>query len=246
MTNQSFSLEGSRALVTGGASGIGCAIAEGLRDAGARVAITVHRRKPETPFEAMLEADLGSLGAKEAASLVDRTVDALGGLEILVNNAGIVLRDQAVDYTEADWRQVMQINLDAAWFLAQATGRHMIEHGQGKIVNVASVLSHEGGIFVPAYAASKHALAGITRALANEWAPKGVNVNAIAPGYTATENTRTIFEDPERSRALLARIPAGRFAEASEMAGAAVFLCSKAASYCHGTIIAVDGGWLAR
>jgi len=237
-----------RALVTGGASGIGLAIAEGLQQAGATVAITVHNRRPSgrQRFAAVIETDLGSLDAGGAAGLVERTVNELGGLDILVNNAGIILRDAATEYSQDDWRKVMQVNLDAAWYLSQAAGRQMLAHGGGRIVNVASVLSEQGGLFVPAYTASKHAIAGITKALANEWADKGVNVNAIAPGYTITTNTQAIREDEERARSLLARIPAGRFAEAKEMAGAAVFFCSPAASYCHGAFLAVDGGWLAR
>lgn len=242
-----FDLSGMNALVTGGASGIGLAVASGLRGAGARVAITVHSRRPDEPFDAMLEADLGDLDANGAETLVGRCVAELGGLDILVNNAGIILRDNAVDYSENAWRSVMQLNLDAAWFLSQAAGRRMLAHGRGgRIVNVASVLSEQGGLYVPAYTAAKHALAGITKALANEWAAHGINVNAIAPGYTITTNTAAIREDEERARALLARIPAGRFAEPGEMAGAVIFFCSKAASYCHGSLLAVDGGWLAR
>ncbi|MEO0634188.1 MAG: SDR family oxidoreductase, partial [Pseudomonadota bacterium] len=145
-----------------------------------------------------------------------------------------------------DWRRVLSINLDSVWLLSQAAGRRMIEQGAGKIVIVASVLSAQGGLRVPAYASSKHAVLGLTRALCNEWAPHGVNVNAIAPGYTATDNTQALRDDPERSKALLERIPAGRFAEPSEIAGAAVFLASDAASYCHGSVVTVDGGWLAR
>ncbi|MEZ5826514.1 MAG: SDR family oxidoreductase [Geminicoccaceae bacterium] len=195
----------------------------------------------------MLEVDLEKLDPDGARRLVERTAGELGGLDILVNNAGIILRDQAVDYSEQAWRNVMQVNLDAAWFLSQAAGRHMLAQGQGgRIVNVASVLSEEGGLYVPAYVAAKHALSGLTKALANEWAAHGINVNAIAPGYTITANTRAIREDEERARSLLSRIPAGRFAEPEEMAGAVLFFCSKAASYCHGSFLAVDGGWLAR
>lgn len=145
-----------------------------------------------------------------------------------------------------EWRRVMSVNLDSVWLLSQAAGRHMVAKGAGKIITVASVLSHQGGLRVPGYASSKHAVLGLTRALCNEWAPHGVNVNAIAPGYTATDNTQALRDDPDRSRALLERIPAGRFADPSEIAGAAVFLASDAATYCHGSTITVDGGWMAR
>jgi 2-deoxy-D-gluconate 3-dehydrogenase len=173
-------------------------------------------------------------------------VAALGGLDILVNNAGIIHREDSEDMAFEDWRRVLSVNLDSVWLLSQAAGRRMLAQGAGKIVIVSSVLGSQGGLRVPAYASSKHAVIGLTRALCNEWAPHGVNVNAIAPGYTATDNTQALRDDPERSKALLDRIPAGRFADPSEMAGAAVFLASDAAAYCHGSVVTVDGGWLAR
>ncbi len=250
-----FDLSGRRALVTGGATGIGRGIALGLAAAGADVAITYRSHRPEETLEqiealgvrsASLEADFANLDQAAAADLIGRAIDGLGGLDILVNNAGIIHREASVEMALADWRRVLAVNLDAVWLLAQAAGRHMVEQRSGKIVIVSSVLGSQGGLQVPAYTSSKHAIIGLTRALCNEWAPYGVNVNAIAPGYTATDNTQALRDDPERSRALLARIPAGRFADAAEMAGAVVFLASDAASYCHGSVVTVDGGWLAR
>ena len=250
-----FSLEGRRALVTGGAAGIGAAIARGLAAAGADVALVYHSRPPDQVLDEIrrlgrtahgLAGDLSSLDEAGAEALVAEAQASLGGLDILVNNAGIIHRSPALEHGFADWRRVLAVNLDAAFLLAQAAAQRMVPGGFGRIINVASVLSFEGGVTVPGYAASKHAILGLTRALANEWAASGVNVNAIAPGYTATANTAALREDAARSAALLARIPAGRFAAPEEMAGAAVFLASPAASYVHGTVIAVDGGWLAR
>jgi len=250
-----FDLSGRRALVTGGATGIGRGIALGLAAAGANVAITYRSHRPEGTLEeieafgvrsASLEADFANMDGAAAANLVGVAVDRLGGLDILINNAGIIHREASVDMAVADWRRVLAVNLDAVWLLSQAAGRHMVEQRSGKIVIVSSVLGSQGGLQVPAYTSSKHAIIGLTRALCNEWAAHGVNVNAIAPGYTATDNTRALRDDPDRSRALLARIPAGRFADPAEMAGAVVFLASDAASYCHGSVVTVDGGWLAR
>jgi 2-deoxy-D-gluconate 3-dehydrogenase len=181
-----------------------------------------------------------------AERVVGFASEALDGLDILVNNAGIIHRGDAVDMALDDWRRVLSVNLDSVWLLSQAAGRRMVAQAGGKIVIVSSVLGSQGGLRVPAYASSKHAVIGLTRALCNEWARHGVNVNAIAPGYTATDNTQALRDDPDRSRALLERIPAGRFAEPSEIAGAAVFLASDAAAYCHGSVVTVDGGWLAR
>ena len=250
-----FSLDGRRALVTGGAAGIGAAIARALAAAGADVALVYHSRPPDPVLDEIqrmgraahaVAADLSSLDEAAAEALVGEAEAAMGGLDILVNNAGIIHRAPALEHGFADWRRVMAVDLDAVFLLAQAAARRMVPQGSGRIVNVASVLSFEGGVLVPGYAAAKHGLVGLTRALANEWAASGVNVNAIAPGYTATANTAALREDAERSAALLARIPAGRFAEPEEMAGAAVFLASDAASYVHGAVLAVDGGWLAR
>jgi 2-deoxy-D-gluconate 3-dehydrogenase len=250
-----FDLTGRRALVTGGATGIGESIALALASAGADVALTYHSHAPEEvqgKIEAMgrksvaVKADFNGMDEIAARQVVDFAKEALGGLDILVNNAGIIHREDSTEMPLEEWRRVMSVNLDSVWLLSQAAGRHMVALGTGKIITVASVLSHQGGLRVPGYASSKHAVLGLTRALCNEWAPYGVNVNAIAPGYTATDNTQALRDDPDRSRALLERIPAGRFAEPSEIAGAAVFLASDAAKYCHGSTITVDGGWMAR
>ncbi|WP_417209583.1 glucose 1-dehydrogenase [Antarctobacter sp.] len=250
-----FDLTGRKALVTGGATGIGEGIALALAAAGADVALTYRSHQPEETLRkiegmgrtaAAVQADFTGMDEPAASEVTDFAKDALGGLDILVNNAGIIHREESVDMPLDDWRRVLSVNLDSVWLLSQAAGRHMVARGAGKIVIVASVLSSQGGLRVPAYAASKHAVLGLTRALCNEWAPHGVNVNAVAPGYTATDNTQALRDDPDRSKALLDRIPAGRFAEPSEIAGAAVFLASDAASYCHGSVVTVDGGWLAR
>jgi 2-deoxy-D-gluconate 3-dehydrogenase len=250
-----FDLTGRKALVTGGATGIGEGIALALAGAGADVALTFRSHQPEATLAriesigrraAAVQADL--LGMDEAAAerVVGFASEALDGLDILVNNAGIIHRGDAVETALDDWRRVLSVNLDSVWLLSQAAGRRMVAQAGGKIVIVSSVLGSQGGLRVPAYASSKHAVIGLTRALCNEWARHGVNVNAIAPGYTATDNTQALRDDPDRSRALLERIPAGRFAEPSEIAGAAVFLASDAAAYCHGSVVTVDGGWLAR
>lgn len=250
-----FDLSGRRALVTGGATGIGEGIALGLAAAGADVALTYRSHQPEdtiAQIEAMgrrgaaVQADFSGMDEAAADKVVTFASDALGGLDILVNNAGIIHRDDAVDMTLDDWRRVLSVNLDSVWLLSQAAGRRMVAQGAGKIIIVSSVLAAQGGLRVPGYTASKHAVTGLAKALCNEWAGQGINVNAIAPGYTATDNTQALRDDPDRSRALLERIPAGRFAEPSEIAGAAVFLASDAAAYCHGSTVTVDGGWLAR
>jgi 2-deoxy-D-gluconate 3-dehydrogenase len=247
-----FDLTGKTALVTGGNVGLGQAIAVALAEAGANIASTSRRPAAETGAQVKalgrqflsIEADLSS--TKPIAAIVEQTVSDLGGLDILVNNAGIIRRADSVDFTEADWDAVIDTNLKSVFFLAQAAGRHMIAQGRGKIINVASMLSFQGGIRVPSYTASKSGLAGLTRLLANEWAAKGVNVNAIAPGYMATDNTTLLREDAKRNAEILRRIPAGRWGEASDIGGAAVFLASRASDYVHGAILPVDGGWLAR
>ncbi len=250
-----FDLTGRKALVTGGATGIGRGIALGLAAAGADVALTYRSHQPgETlaEIEAMgrsavaVRADFADMDEAAANDITRFATEALGGLDILVNNAGIINRGDSVDMPFADWRRVLSVNLNSVWLLSQAAGRGMVAQGSGKVVIVASVLGSQGGLRVPAYASSKHAVIGLTRALCNEWAAHGVNVNAIAPGYTATDNTQALRDDPARSKALLERIPAGRFAEPAEIAGAAIFLASDAGSYCHGSVVTVDGGWLAR
>ena len=251
----SFRLDGRRALVTGGATGIGAAIARGLAAAGADVAVTFHTRPPDDVIAAIgglgrkaeaIETDLWKMDDVHAARLIAEAGAAIGPIDILVNNAGIIHRDAALDYSWAEWRRALSINLDSAWLMSQAAAGGMAAAGRGGIVTIASILAFQGGVRVPAYTAAKHALVGLTRALANEWAVKGINVNAIAPGYVGTENTRALREDPVRAKELVGRIPAGRFAEPDDMAGAAVFLASDAAAYVNGAVLVVDGGWLAR
>ena len=248
-----FDLTGKVAIVTGANTGLGQAIAEALAAAGADI-VAVGRTPPvDTRFavEALgrrfhdISADLTTL--EPIGRIVAETVEHFGGIDILVNNAGIIRRNDAVDFSEDDWDAVMDVNLKTTFFLTQAVGRQMIQQGWGgKIVNIASMLSYQGGVRVPSYAASKSGLAGMTKALANEWASKGINVNAIAPGYFSTNNTTALRADEVRSRDILARIPAGRWGTPADIGGAAVFLASSAADYVHGTLLAVDGGWLAR
>jgi 2-dehydro-3-deoxy-D-gluconate 5-dehydrogenase len=248
-----FSLAGRRALVTGANTGLGQAIAVALAAAGADI-VAVGRSpmdETETAVRALgrqvlsLKADLSATGV--IAPLVSEATDRAGRIDILVNNAGIIRRADALDFTEADWDDVMNVNLKSVFFLAQAVAKRMVADGRGgKIINIASLLSFQGGIRIASYTAAKSGLAGLTRLLACEWAAKGINVNAIAPGYFVTNNTAALRADPERSQAILARIPAGKWGEPGELGGAAVFLASDAASYIHGTVLAVDGGWLAR
>ncbi|MGV1791213.1 2-dehydro-3-deoxy-D-gluconate 5-dehydrogenase KduD [Rhizobium sp. A37_96] len=247
-----FDLTGRVAVVTGANTGIGQAIAVAFAEAGASVVGVGRSSMEETRslVEATgrqfhtVTADLSSL--EPVKGIVSEAIEKFGGLDILVNNAGIIRRADAVDFTEEDWDAVIDTNLKTAFFLSQAAGRYMIGQGRGKIINIASMLSFQGGIRIPSYTASKSGLAGITRLLACEWAVKGVNVNAIAPGYFVTNNTTALREDPDRSASILSRIPAGRWGSPSELGGAAVFLASSASDYVHGTVIPVDGGWLAR
>lgn len=248
-----FDLSGKRAFVTGANTGIGQGIAVALAEAGAAVvcagrssmADTLARIKAIGGTGAERLADLSD--TKAAVALFEAAASDEGPFDILVNNAGIIRRADATDFTEQDWDEVLDLNLKTAFFLAQAFGRAAIaEKRQGSVVNIASVLSFQGGIRVASYTASKGGMACITRLLACEWADKGVNVNAIAPGYIATNNTEALRDDPDRSAAILARIPAGRWGAPSDIGGAAVFLASAAARYVHGTVIPVDGGWLAR
>jgi 2-dehydro-3-deoxy-D-gluconate 5-dehydrogenase len=248
----SFDLSGRVALVTGANTGIGQGIALALAEAGADLAVVGHIHPGDTIEKAHalgrrtanIEANL--LSVEPVTRIVEETVSQLGGLDILVNNAGIIRRADAVEFSEQDWDDVMNINVKTVFFLCQAAGRHMLEQGRGKIINIASMLSFQGGIRVPSYTASKSGVAGITKLLANEWAGRGINVNAIAPGYIATDNTAQLRGDAERSRAILDRIPANRWGEPSDLGGAAVFLASSASDYVNGHILAVDGGWLAR
>ncbi|MGM0701478.1 MAG: 2-dehydro-3-deoxy-D-gluconate 5-dehydrogenase KduD [Pseudomonadota bacterium] len=247
-----FSLTGKVALVTGCNKGLGQAMAVALAEAGANV-VGVNRSTADTTRERIealgrrFHAVEAELGHDSAESIVERAVERAGQLDILVNNAGTIRRAPALEFSESDWDAVIDVNLKAAFFLAQQVARHLVARGApGKIVNVASVLSFQGGIRVPSYTASKSGLLGLTRLMANEWASHGINVNAIAPGYMATDNTQALRDDPDRRAELLGRIPAERFGEPEDLAGAVVFLCSDAARYVHGHALAVDGGWLAR
>jgi len=247
-----FSLEGKVALVTGGDRGLGQAIALALAEAGADIAVA--GRTPPGETEAVVrrahrrfvsvEADLSSV--EPVPRIVAEVLKHLGRFDILVNNAGVIRRADALEFTEKDWDEVMNVNLKSAFFLSQAAAREFVKQGRGKIVNIASMLSFQGGIRVASYTASKSGLAGITRLLADEWAGRNINVNAIAPGYMATRNTEQLRCDPVRSKEILARIPAGRWGVPADLGGAAVFLASAASDYVHGAIIPVDGGWLAR
>lgn len=243
-----FSLDGQRALVTGANTGLGQAIAVALAQAGAEVICAARRDCDETLAKV---AEAGGQARAMALDFADPMAAAGifegAGIGLLVNNAGIIRRADAVDFTEADWDAVMDVNLKAVFFTCQAFARAVFARGgRGRIVNIASLLSFQGGIRVPSYTASKHGVAGLTRLLANEWAAKGINVNAIAPGYIETSNTEALRADPDRSAAILSRIPAGRWGRPEDIAGTAVYLCSAAADYVHGAVLNVDGGWLAR
>jgi len=251
MTNP-FDLTGKVAIVTGANTGIGQAIAVALATAGADVTCVGRTPAEDTVAQIralgrkaeIVSADLSTI--EPVQRVVDETIAKLGGLDILINNAGIIRRADAVDFTEADWDAVIDTNLKSVFFLCQAAGRHMIAQGSGKIVNIASMLTFQGGIRVPSYTASKSGIGGLTKLLANEWASKGINVNAIAPGYIATNNTAALQADEVRNKSIMDRIPAGKWGDASDLGGAAVFLSSAAAKYVQGHILAVDGGWLAR
>ena len=250
-----FDLTGKLAVVTGARRGIGRAMARALAEAGADV-IGVSASLEESG--SAVEKDVLAAGRTFEAIQTDfadpEAVRALGAdlagrerpVDILVNNAGTIRRTPAAEHTDADWELVLQVNLSAQFALARAVGASMVARGQGKVIFTASLLSFQGGITVPGYTAAKHGIAGLTKALANEWAPHGVNVNAIAPGYIATDNTQALQDDPARSRAILERIPAARWGSADDLAGATVFLASSASDYVHGAVIPVDGGWLGR
>jgi len=248
-----FRLDDRVAIVTGSAQGLGQGIALGLAEAGADVALVdiLDMSETQKQVEALgrrcvtIPADLADKGC--VPTIIDTTVEQLGGIDILFNNAGIIRRAPITEFTEKDWDDVMNVNIRTLFFLSQAAGKVMIEQGRGgKIVNTASMLSFQGGILVPSYTASKSAVMGLTRLLANELGAHGINVNAIAPGYMATENTKALREDPARNKAILDRIPAGRWGTPEDLQGVAVFLASAASQYLQGYTIAVDGGWLAR
>lgn len=252
MKGNSFSLDGRTALVTGANTGLGQAIAIALAQSGADI-VAVGRRAPIETQAAVavsrrrfhfISADL--ISTAPIAGVVQEALRAMGRLDILVNNAGVISRADALEVTETEWDRVVNVDLKSAFFLAQAAARRMAGSNGGKIINVASMLSFQGGVRVPAYTAAKSGLAGVTRALANEWAKLGINVNAIAPGYFATDNTQALRDDESRNREIVARIPAGRWGVPADLGGAAVFLASAASDYVHGAVIPVDGGWLAR
>jgi 2-deoxy-D-gluconate 3-dehydrogenase len=253
MTLPSFNLTGKVALVTGCNTGLGQAMAIALAEAGADV-VGINRSAPTEAEKAIkavgrkffdLRADVGQ--TDKLAGLVDQAVQLAGRIDILVNNAGIIRRQDAIDFTEKDWDDVMDVNLKSVFFLSQAVARQLIAQGQGgKIINIASMLSFQGGIRVPSYTSSKSGVLGLTRLMANEWAKHGINVNAIAPGYMDTNNTEAIRADAQRNAEILGRIPAGRWGLPEDMAGPVVFLASQASNYLQGHTMAVDGGWLAR
>lgn len=252
MNRTPFDLSGKVAIVTGANTGIGQAIAVALAQAGADVALVARSDASETvgliedvgQRAIVIEADLSS--TEPCARVVSETVTGLGRLDILVNNAGIIRRNDATEFTEDDWDAVLDTNLKVLFFLSQAAGKHMIAHSGGSIINIASMLTFQGGIRVASYTASKSGVGGLTKLLANEWAGQNITVNAIAPGYISTNNTAALQADQDRNRQILERIPAGRWGAPSDIGGAAVFLASDAARYVQGHILAVDGGWLAR
>ena len=248
-----FRLDGKVALVTGAAAGIGAAIAEVLAEAGADVACHGNTRpadataaliKAKNRKGAALSGDLSDRATP--ARLVGEVLERFGRIDILINNAGTIRRTPAVDHSDEDWDAVINVNLTSVFSLCKLAGKHLLEQGSGKIVNIASLLSFQGGVNVPGYSAAKGGLANLTRALANEWAGRGVNVNGIAPGYIETENTAALRQNAERFRQISERIPAGRWGTPRDLAGAAVFLCSPASDYVHGHILTVDGGWMGR
>ena len=253
MILEQFNLAGKVAIVTGASRGLGAGMAIGLAEAGADLVVVASSARLQETVDKIkalgrrclgIQADL--IDTKVIPQIIDATLKEYGRLDILINCAGIIRRTAALEFSEKDWDDVIQINQKATFFLCQAAAREMVKKKKGKIINIASLLSFQGGIIVPSYTASKSAVAGLTKALANEWAPLGINVNAIAPGYMATEMTEALQKSAERAPAILARIPAGRWGTPEDMKGLAVFLASDAAEYLQGQVIAVDGGWLGR
>lgn len=249
----SFSLRGKNALVTGSQQGLGAGIAIAMAEAGANVAVHGLAAPAEDVIESVRKTGakatsvVGDVSdAKVCEEMVENTVRDLGSIDILVNNAGIIRRAPAAEFPAKDWYEVIEINLNSVFRFCQFAGRHMLKQGSGKIINIASLLAFQGGVFVPSYAAAKGAVAQLTKALANEWAAKGINVNAIAPGYMATANTAALRADESRSRQILERIPAARWGQPEDLGGTAVFLASSASNYIHGHVLVVDGGWMAR
>jgi 2-deoxy-D-gluconate 3-dehydrogenase len=249
-----FKLDGKVALVTGAGQGLGQGMALALAEAGADI-VGLDRGSSESTGEAVralgrryqqIICDLRAASVDDLNKNIAQIVAEMGQLDILVNNAGIIRRAPALEFTESDWDDVLHINLKAAFFLSQASARIMIPQGRGKIINIASMLSFQGGIIVPSYTAAKSGIAGITRALANEWAKHGLNINAIAPGYMVTDNTAALRANPDRAPGILERIPAARWGTPDDLKGAVVFLASPASDYMNGAIVPVDGGWLTR
>ncbi|WP_295891384.1 2-dehydro-3-deoxy-D-gluconate 5-dehydrogenase KduD [uncultured Vibrio sp.] len=253
MTLESFNLAGKVAIVTGCNTGLGQSIALGLAEAGCKV-VGVNRSEPAETALMMKQAGHTFLDVRAdliqqdcIPSVIEQALAEFGQIDVLVNNAGIIRRNDAVDFTEKDWDDVMNVNSKSVFFMSQAVAKQFIAQGHGgKIINIASMLSYQGGIRVPSYTASKSAVMGITRAMANEWAQHNINVNAIAPGYMATNNTQALRDDEDRNQAILERIPAQRWGEPQDIAGPTVFLASSASDYVNGFTLAVDGGWLAR
>ena len=243
-----FSVEGKRALVTGGSAGLGRVMAEALVAGGARVAVVGRTERVFDVARSMgghpIQADLSV--REQVEGLVGRAAGVLGGLDVLINGAGTQRRHRADEFPLDDWDHVLAVNLDAVWMLAQQAGQFMLASGQGKIINIASAQSFFGGVTIPAYAASKGGVAQLTKALSNDWASHGINVNAIAPGYMATEMTAALIGNPEREPLILSRIPAGRWGRPEDLQGVTLFLSSAASDYVHGAIVAVDGGFLGR
>jgi 2-dehydro-3-deoxy-D-gluconate 5-dehydrogenase len=248
-----FKLTGKNALVTGSHKGLGAAIVIALAQAGANVAVHGRSGESQQVMNTIRAAGTRAIAvagdiadADICENIVDATVSGLGSLDILVNNAGIIRRAPAAEFSAQDWDEVIEVNLTSVFRLCQLAGRHMLKQGSGKIINIASLLSFQGGITVPAYAAAKGGVAQLTKALANEWAVKGINVNAIAPGYMVTDNTAALRANETRNRQILERIPAGRWGNPEDLAGAAVFLASSASDYIHGHLLVIDGGWMGR
>jgi len=248
-----LNLSGRVAIVTGASRGLGAGMAIGLAEAGADLVVVASSARLQETVEKIkalgrrcigVQVDL--IDTKVIPKIIDAALKEYGRIDILINCAGIIRRAPAIEFSEKDWDDVVQINQKATFFMCQAAAKEMVKQKKGKIINIASLLSFQGGIIVPSYTASKSAVAGLTKALANEWAPLGINVNAIAPGYMATEMTEALQQSTERAPAILARIPAGRWGTPEDMKGLAVFLASDAAEYVQGQVIAVDGGWLGR
>ncbi|HVZ84707.1 MAG TPA: 2-dehydro-3-deoxy-D-gluconate 5-dehydrogenase KduD [Terracidiphilus sp.] len=253
MILDAFRLDGKTALVTGSSRGLGLGIAVALAEAGAHVALHGSSAIPQQSRERVAEirkdciAVTGDVSSPDACKdLIEGVVAQFGRIDILVNNAGTIRRSPAAEHSWEDWNAILETNLSSVFRLTQLAGLHMLAQGSGKVINIASLLTFQGGVFVPSYAAAKGGVGQLTKAFANEWAARGINVNAIAPGYMETDNTAALRADAARSRQILERIPAGRWGLPGDLAGAAVFLASRASDYVHGQILAVDGGWLSR